>query len=358
MRRALLLAALLAVASLPGNFARLTSPHPPPRVVLAAPAASASSATPYDDESQTEALVARAHDLTNLTAIGSAPFRFRASLFFNDPSGDPRIPPARGTYVFTWEAPDKWREDAELLHLKQIEIANGGTLSTKRNAPYPSYSYWWTRNAIAITRGVVYHFDSFTRFEISQIAGRNMVCATNGGTRVQQQLCLDTATALPLAQFDSTLNLQYFFTDWAEWDNRWYPRTIRAFSGKELMLRVEIANVFDAPPESTWIAPPQGATSREWCANMRAPRLSDAIENAAIPDPSAQPGAAPLIGAIVYGVIGKDGSWLDLSVLESPDFKAAYLMLERLRQYRNQPANCHGAPVESEMIFRISPPPR
>jgi len=88
---------------------------------------------------------------------------------------------------------------------------------------------------------------------------------------------------------------------------------------------------------------------------MRPARLSEAIETAVLPDPNAPPGTTPLVGAIVYGIIGKDGSWLDLSVLESPDFKAAYEMLERLRQARNLPATCRGVPVESETIFRISP---
>ena len=130
-----------------------------------------------DDESDTERLVAKSHELTNLTAIGSAPFILRASLSFNDPSGDPRVPPARGSYVFTWQSADKWREDAELLHLKQTEIANGNTLWTKRNAPFPSFSYWWTHKAMEITRGVAYHFDSRTRIEIAQVSGRNVVCA-------------------------------------------------------------------------------------------------------------------------------------------------------------------------------------
>ena len=62
-----------------------------------------------DDETDTERLVAKSHELTNLTAIGSAPFVLHASLFFNDPSGDPRVPPARGSYVFTWQSADKWR---------------------------------------------------------------------------------------------------------------------------------------------------------------------------------------------------------------------------------------------------------
>lgn len=343
MQRSITLVALLAAAFLPGAF-------PGERLDAV------SSAPRYDDVSATEALVAKSHELTNLTAIGSAPFRFRASLFFNDPSGDARIPPARGTYVLTWEAPDKWREDAELLHLKQVELANGATLWMKRNAPYPSHAYWWTRRAMGIVHGVTYHFDSFTKIEISQVGGRNMVCARNGGVRVQQQLCLDSVTALPILQFDSALNLQYVFGDWTQWGNHWYPRTIRAFSGAELVLRAEIANVFDAPPDSKWITPPAEATPHDWCADMRTAGLSLAIENAALPDPNAPSDTTPIIGAIVYGVIGKDGSWTDLSVLESPDFKAAYEMLEKLRTFRNRPATCHGTPVESETVFRISPP--
>ena len=91
---------------------------------------------------------------------------------------------------------------------------------------------------------------------------------------------------------------------------------------------------------------------------MRPAQLSDAIENAALPDPDAPAGATPIIGAIVYGVIGKDGNWSDLSVLESSDFKAAFQMLEKLRSFRNQAATCRGTPVQSETIFRILPPPR
>jgi hypothetical protein len=343
MRRAITLATLIAAAILAGTFhhARLRA---------------ASAIPDFDDESATEALVAKAHDITNLTAVGSAPFQFRATLFFNDPSGDAKIPPARGSYEFTWEAPDKWREDVELLHLKQVEIANGGALWTKRNAPYPSHAYWWARRAIEITRGVTYHFDSYTRIEISQIGGRNVVCARNGRAHLQQELCLDSVSALPILQFDAALNLQYVFGAWTQWGNHLYPRSIRAYSDTELVMRAEIANVSGAPPAANWITPPAEAASRDWCPDMRAGILSVAIENAARPDPNAPPGSTPIIGAIVYGVIGKDGSWLDLSVLESPDFKAAYAMLEKLQPFRNQPATCRGTPVESESVFRISAP--
>jgi hypothetical protein len=368
MPRAITLVTLVAATCLHCGVARVVRPQPHSSNTLHA-ASSGGDGSAFtrtsihvpnvDDESQTEALVAKSHNMTNLATEGSAPFRFHASLFFYDPSGDPRIPPARGSYVFTWAAADKWREDAELLHLKQIVIAKGGKLWTKRNAPYPSYSYWWTRRAIDVTRGITYNFDSYTRVEISQVGGHNIVCARNGGARARQELCLDSATALPLVEYDSTLNMQFTFSDWAERGGRWYPRVIKAYSGPELMLQVEIAGVFDAPPESKWITPPPEATVRDWCAAMRPPRLSDAIENAALPDPNApvqQP--AQIVGAIVYGVIGKDGSWQDLSVLESSDFKAAYAMLEKLRPYLNQPAGCHGAAVESETIFRITPQPR
>lgn len=362
---------LLAAATLPGAVARDASPCSGPRVLVDAPhrapsyvltfakAPSRARGLPPDDESETEALVAKAHSLTDLTVAGSVPFRLKASLFFYDPSGDSRIPPVRGSYVFTWAAPNEWREDADLLHLKQIEIANGSTLWTKRNAPYPSFGYWWTRHAVSITRGVTYHFDSYTRIEISQIEGRNVVCAKNGRTHAQQELCLDTATALPLVQYDATLHLQILYSDWTQWQNRWYPRTIRAFSGSEPLLRIEIANINNAPPESKWLAPPAGASSRDWCADMRPALPNDSIVNATLPDPVAPAtGTTQIVGAIVYGLIGKDGSWLDLSVLESSDFKAAYQMLENQRQFRNQPATCHGTPVESELIFRIMPQPR
>ena len=113
--------------------------------------------------------------------------------------------------MLTWQSADKWREDAELLHLKQTEIANGNTLWTKRNAPFPSFSYWWTHNAMEIMRGVVYHFDSRTRIEIAQVSGRNVVCARNGGVHLTQELCLDTRTGFPLLQYDSTLHIQYLF---------------------------------------------------------------------------------------------------------------------------------------------------
>lgn len=353
MQRALSLAILLAAATLCGAFVRTGSNLSSP------PATSARSLAPPDDESETEALVAKSHGLTDLTSAGSAPFRIRASLYFYDPSGDPRIPPVRGSYVFTWAAPEEWREDADLLHLKQIVIANGSTLWTKRNAPYPSFGYWWTRRAVSITRGVTYHFDSYTRIEISQVEGRNVVCARNRGTHGQQELCLDTTTALPLVQYDATLHLQFLYTDWTEWQGHLYPRTIRAFSGSEPVLRIEIANIASAPSDHKWIAPPAGAAARDWCTDMRPAQLSDAIQNATLPDPvTPVTGTTQIVGAIVYGLIGKDGNWLDLSVLESADFKAAYQMLDNQRPFQNRPATCHGTPVESDTIFRIMPQPR
>jgi len=329
-----------------------------------------------DDESETEKLVARAQQLTNLTSFDGAPFSLRVSLFFNDPSGDSRIPPAQGSYSLIWKSPEKWREDVDLLHLKQTEIANVNALWTKRNAPYPSLSYWRTQRALAILHGLTYQFDSRTHIEISQISGRNIVCAKNGGIRLTQELCLDTRTALPLLLYDSTLRLQFVYGDWTQWQNHWYPHTIQGFADSQLVMHVEVTRITDAPPESKWIAPPPESTRRDWCADMRAARVSDAVDNIALPDinPGAipAPGAnssaaanpnpaaqsAPVVGAVAYVLIGKDGSWLDMSVLDSSDFKAAFKMLERLHQFPNQPATCHGSPVESETIFRISPQPR
>jgi len=212
MQLATTLAALLAAATLYGgghasahaaitdrgpraSFARLAMRRPEPLP------STANLEAAFDDETDTERLVAKSHELTNLTAVGSAPFILRASLFFNDPSGDPRVPPARGSYTLTWQSADKWREDAELLHLKQTEIANGNTLWTKRNAPFPSFSYWWTHKAMEITRGVAYHFDSRTRIEIAQVSGRNVVCARNGGVLVR---CGQTEGSVDLARLGSS----------------------------------------------------------------------------------------------------------------------------------------------------------
>ena len=68
MRRAITLATLIAAATLAGTFhhARLR----------------AASAIPgFDDESATEALVAKSHDITNLTSVGSAPFHISRHAF-------------------------------------------------------------------------------------------------------------------------------------------------------------------------------------------------------------------------------------------------------------------------------------
>ena len=311
----------------------------------------------FDDETETERLVAKSHELTNLTAIGSAPFILHASLSFNDPSGDPRVPPARGSYTLTWQSADKWREDAELLHLKQTEIANGNTLWTKRNAPFPSFSYWWTHDAMEIMRGVVYHFDSRTRIEGVQVSGRNVVCAGAGRRAFDAGALPRREDRLPAAavRFDAAHSVSVWRL--GAMGDHWYPRTIKGLSGTEAVMQIEIANVASAPPEAKWIVPPADATQREWCADMRPAQMSNAIENAGLPDPNAPTGPTPIIGAIVYGVIGKDGFWsTDLSVLESSDFKAAFLMLDKLSAFRNQPATCRGVPVQSETIFRISPP--
>jgi len=99
------------------------------------------------------------------------------------------------------------------------------------------------------------------------------------------------------------------------------------------------ASVFTAPEEVHWVP---------WCANPSPP---DQLNyGAPFTIPPGTPHSAFGRHTVAYGVIGKDGKWHALMILESGGKEADALFLALLGQERYRPANCNGVPIDWETV--------
>jgi hypothetical protein len=128
-----------------------------------------------------------------------------------------------------------------------------------------------------------------------------------------------------------------------------YPRVIQDFDKNPILeFRVEELTMMGERDSEEFLVPP-GARSYRWCPN---PTQVEPLEEI-VPIPPEI--AAKIRGerAVIYGVIGTDGQWHDLAVVESSGRVSESTWFSFVRSHRFRPAQCTGTPIEIERLTKF-----
>src|SRR5262249_15881928 len=123
-----------------------------------------------------------------------------------------------------------------------------------------------------------------------------------------------------------------------------------------LVHQVEIIELTDAPDLPPEFDPPDGAQWMNWCADEQIPKRQKGPALLPIPQPPQFHAGAPPLAVVVYGVVGGEGGWENVTILKSEGEPVDSYFLKNLNRQTLQPPLCDGRPVESEEILEFEYP--
>lgn len=150
----------------------------------------------------------------------------------------------------------------------------------------------------------------------------------------------------PFKDFDSSTELG----DYEEFHGHQFPRRITFRIFGKLLEQIQILELVDAPPGPADFEPPPDSHWIRWCAKpLRAKLIPNRNLLPLMPPPQFRAGTPPLHVAI-YGVVGTDGLFHNLAVVESAGEPVDLYFEKELARHKFTPAQCDGTPVETEEI--------
>lgn len=303
-------------------------------------------------------LLSEAIHLSDIRAPGSTPFRLHARLVGTEDKDHP----IEATYSLEWHSPTAWRDELNATSYEEVRVARNDHLFISRKPSNPVAVLFQLRRLIAFP----IRFDLNPGMRILKLSEKRnhgklqRVVEASAYDRFSIRVYLDESLrTISRIENKGVLYPTYPFSDFAnflEYQNyeafhgRQFPHKLIRRSSVRVTGEVEIDEVADTPPQTTGFDPPPYARWTRWCAH---PNLAHPIPNRnlrpLVPPPQFRPGAPPL-HVQVYGIIGIDGLWHNLTVLKSEGEAVDSYFLKAIARTRYSPALCDGTPVETEEI--------
>jgi hypothetical protein len=274
---------------------------------------------------QAQKLFAEAVQLTDIRAPGSTPFRLNARLV----STEDKDHPLEATYSLEWQSPTSWRDEISAPNYKEVRVAWNDRLFISRNPPNPVSEFFQLRRLIELP--VRFDLNPIMRIEKlsekrSQGTSQRIVeVSANHRFSIEVYINdsvptisrIESKGALspmyPFYDFDSSLE----YGDYTEFHGHQFPHKLIQRTSGRTTGEVEIVELTEAPSQTTSFDPPLDAHWIRWCAHPIPARAIPNWDQLRLkPPPQFRPGAPPL-HVQIYGIIGTDGAWHNLTVLKS-----------------------------------------
>ena len=304
---------------------------------------SATTPSKSTDE-QTEALLAKAADLSNITAQGSSPFRMRAEVRFSAIKTGTAV----GTLTILWAAPDLIRRELVFSSYSEVDVLSHD--KAWRTVKVPPLRSWQLKSLLDASRPwILRPKEKANRVRQIDSDTGHTICVEFSKSRTKRELCVDAIGGFPVSVMASSGPDTIIYKDYALFCNKWVPRQMILRRDRTDLVEVRVQSLDAIAPDEGAFVPPPGAVSIPWCperlSSYGAPDDQIRIQGARVPKGS----------TTVYYLIGTDGHVHDAVVLESqfPEFDDA--LLKALKAAHYKPATCGRKPVDQEVIFSLGP---
>lgn len=291
-------------------------------------------------------LLERARDQTNIRSAGSSPFRLVAGVQLQDINDKP----AEGTYTLIWQSPSSWRDDLQFRGFSQVRIADGERLYLSRTPPslFPAVSELLQLLEFPVNLRLApkSKVDDLREKTGGKGGERRIDFRTNN---TNKSVYLNSRSGFPVRVevSEAWTKSTYRFDEVIEFAGRQFPRLLTKKSEGRAELRAEVQSLTEEQPDTKTLAPPSDARWMPWCPEPVAAKLLNPAGLIAMPLPS---GVTPTPGAI-YGIVGPDGRWHNLTVVKSAGKDSDDHMLKMLGQLRFAPATCGTIPIPEERVI-------
>ena len=308
---------------------------------------------------QAAQLFSEAVQLSDIRAAGCTPFRLNARLVDTEDKDNP----IEATYSLEWQSPTSWRDELSAPNYQEVRVARSDHLFISREPSNPVAAFFHLRRLIEFpvrfdlsaimkfeklsekrTHGIlqrVVEVSAYDRFSIKVYLGESLPTIN----KVENKGIL--YPTYPFNDFDISLEYQ----DYQEFHGRQFPHKVIQRNSGRVTGEVDILEVTDAVPQTTSFDPPPDARWTHWCAHPTpAHPILNRNQLPLMPPPQFRPGAPPL-HVQIYGIIGTDGLWHNLTVLKSEGEAVDSYFLNAIARTKYSPSTCDGTPVETEEIL-------
>jgi TonB-like protein len=320
-------------------------------VFLACAAGSATTPSKTANE-QTAALLAKAADLTNITAQGSPPFRIRAEVKFSAIKTGTAV----GTLTILWAAPDRIRRELVFPGYSEVDVLSHD--KAWRTVKVPPLRSWQLKGLLDVSRPwMLQPKEKAKRARQIESDTGHTICVEFSKNWTKRELCVDAIGGFPVSVMASSGPDTIIYKDYALFSDKWLPRHMLLRRDRTDLVEVRVQSLDATAPDEGAFVPPAGAIPVPWCADLSPAKLVYGLSSYGAPDAQirVQGTRVPKGSTTVYYLIGTDGHIHDPVVIESqlPEFDDA--LLKALKAAHYKPATCSGKPVEQEVIWSLGP---
>jgi len=276
-------------------------------------------------------MVEKARNIGDIRAAGMPGFHML---------GDVRIwvnkdAPIQGKYLLVWTPDGNWREELAFNGYRRVRIGRGKQFWQVRSTEIENAQIFGFDDLMKIERGMRIEEDGkLKKLRSEKIEGSGADCvryvAKTGFTRIY---CFNSSTGELLASkadsdsSDIPWRVQWEeYSQYQQWAGKSYPRMLRGFNGKRLVIEVQLDEL-TPPPQlpQNYFDPPKEATVWSGCPHGELWKLKDRVVPV-YPPPARMQGEEGTV--ILYARIEEDGHVSNLHIVHSAaadlDQAAAY----------------------------------
>jgi hypothetical protein len=156
----------------------------------------------------------------------------------------------------------------------------------------------------------------------------------------------------PYRDFESRVEFQ----DYMEFHGHQFPRKFGYYESNVDRGEIQVLELTDAEPKTPEFDPPPDSHWIHRCPHPKFPKLIPNVEEVRpIPPPQFRAGA-PRLHAEIYGIIGTDGHWHNLTAVKSAGQAVDSYLMNVMQRTGYSPAQCDGIPVEYEYVLGFDYP--
>jgi TonB family protein len=311
----------------------------------------AATCTAADSKSvEAQQLLAQVKKNTQLYSDNVHPYHLRAVLTIYAFGSAP----ITGSADVKWASAERWRYEARFGQYGIVEIHTGkDQYWRKRSVSYEPNPARFVRTALDFAVPRVEWDEPALIKEVKHDSwhGIGVTCVTRQieHGHSPRELCIDTAKALPLREPFDPYEWQY--SDYISLAGKFIPRQLDLTKDGKPYVAIRLEKVESVPIADAEFAAGPGFEARPWCDK------TTPAKPVKRPDPHYPP-AARLQGleatVVVFGEVGLDGQFHNPAVITTggPDFDAE--AIDALKNWRFQPASCHGIPIPVEINIEIN----
>jgi TonB family protein len=278
------------------------------------------TASGEDDQSGLRNMFEKARNMANIKLKGTGGYRLQ---------GDVRIwtkkdAPSPGKYSFVWTPEGKWREEIVFNGYKRVRIGDGKQFWQVRSPEFENPAISGLDMLLKVGRSLhVEEGDKLKKIRSEKIEGVDASCVRDVSARgYSETFCFD-ANSGELLRHTPEKN-----SDEVPWRVVWqefsryqprgsksFPRTLRGYNGKQLVLEVQLEEISSAAQTTpTFFDPPKEASVWSDCADLEEWKVKDQTQPA-YPQSARMRGAQGTV--ILYAVIEDDGHVSNLRMAHS-----------------------------------------